>query len=209
MEELRDNVDTLLVINNDKLIEVFGDLTLSQAFGKANEVLNTATKGIAEVISQTLMVNIDLNDAKRVLKNSGTAVMGQAYAAGENRAIEAVEAALDSPLLNDNNIKGAQQVLLKIVTGSGEQEIRMTELFSIKKHIQDAAGCDVNIIEGIGVEDGLLDQISVTVIATGFEVKDGFGPRKPEPPKVYDLDGDDSNLDVVVEESTTEDKPNC
>ena len=206
LEELRDNVDTLLVINNDKLIEVFGDLTLSQAFGKANEVLNTATKGIAEVISQTLMVNIDLNDAKRVLKNSGTAVMGQAYAAGENRAIEAVEAALDSPLLNDNNIKGAQQVLLKIVTGSGEQEIRMTELFSIKKHIQDAAGCDVNIIEGIGVEDGLSDQISVTVIATGFEVKDGFGPRKPEPPKVYDLDGDDSNLDVVVEESTTEDK---
>ena len=206
LEELRDNVDTLLVINNDKLIEVFGDLTLSQAFGKANEVLNTATKGIAEVISQTLMVNIDLNDAKRVLKNSGTAVMGQAYAAGENRAIEAVEAALDSPLLNDNNIKGAQQVLLKIVTGTGEQEIRMTELFSIKKHIQDAAGCDVNIIEGIGVEDGLSDQISVTVIATGFEVKEGFGPRKPEPPKVYDLDADDSNLDVVVEESTTEDE---
>ena len=96
--------------------------------------------------------------------------------------------------------------VIKNVTGTGEQEIRMTELFSIKKHIQDAAGCDVNIIEGIGVEDGLGDQISVTVIATGFEVKDGFGPRKPEPPKVYDLDGDDSNLDVVVEESTTEDK---
>ena len=207
LEELRDNVDTLLVINNDKLIEVFGDLTLSQAFGKANEVLNTATKGIAEVISQTLMVNIDLNDAKRVLKNSGTAVMGQAYAAGENRAIEAVEAALDSPLLNDSNIKGAQQVLLKIVTGTGEQEIRMTELFSIKKHIQDVAGCDVNIIEGIGVEDGLGDQISVTVIATGFEVKEGFGPRKPEPPKVYDLDGDDSNVDLVVEDSITEDEP--
>lgn len=207
LEELRDNVDTLLVINNDKLIEVFGDLTLSQAFGKANEVLNTATKGIAEVISQTLMVNIDLNDAKRVLKNSGTAVMGQAYAAGENRAIDAVEAALDSPLLNDNNIKGAQQVLLKIVTGTGDQEIRMTELFSIKKHIQDAAGCDVNIIEGIGVEDDLGDQISVTVIATGFEVKEGFGPRKPEPPKVYDLDSDDSNEDVVLEDSTTENEP--
>jgi len=206
LEELRDNVDTLLVINNDKLIEVFGDLTLSQAFGKANEVLNTATKGIAEVISQTLMVNIDLNDAKRVLKNSGTAVMGQAYAAGENRAIEAVEAALDSPLLNDNNIKGAQQVLLKIVTGTGDQEIRMTELFAIKKHIQDAAGCDVNIIEGIGVEDSLGDKISVTVIATGFEVKEGFGPRKPEPPKVYDLDADDSNIDEVVENSTTEDE---
>lgn len=207
LEELRDNVDTLLVINNDKLIEVFGDLTLSQAFGKANEVLNTATKGIAEVISQTLMVNIDLNDAKRVLKNSGTAVMGQAYAAGENRAIEAVEAALDSPLLNDNNIKGAQQVLLKIVTGTGDQEIRMTELFSIKKHIQDAAGCDVNIIEGIGVEDVLGDQISVTVIATGFEVKEGFGPRKPELPKVFTLDGDDSDVDLVLEDTTKENQP--
>ena len=202
LEELRDNVDTLLVINNDKLIEVFGDLTLSQAFGKANEVLNTATKGIAEVISQTLMVNIDLNDAKRVLKNSGTAVMGQAYASGENRAIEAVEAALDSPLLNDNNIKGAQQVLLKIVTGTEEQEIRMTELFSIKKHIQDAAGCDVNIIEGIGIEDGLGDQISVTVIATGFEVKEGFISRKPESPKVYDLD-DDSVVDSELQDITT------
>ena len=203
LEELRDNVDTLLVINNDKLIEVFGDLTLSQAFAKANEVLNTATKGIAEVISQTLMVNIDLNDAKRVLKNSGTAVMGQAYASGENRAIEAVEAALDSPLLNDNNIKGAQQVLLKIVTGTGEQEIRMTELFSIKKHIQDAAGCDVNIIEGIGLEDSLEDQISVTVIATGFEVKEGFGLRKPEPPKVYDLDTD--NVSQVLTEEIEKD----
>jgi cell division protein FtsZ len=200
LQELRDNVDTLLVINNDKLIEVFGDLTLSQAFGKANEVLNTATKGIAEVISQTLMVNIDLNDAKRVLKNSGTAVMGQAYANGENRAIDAVSAALDSPLLNDNNIKGAQQVLLKIVTGTGEQEIRMTELFSIKKHIQDAAGCDVNIIEGIGVEEGLGDSISVTVIATGFEVKDGFGPREPEAPKVYDLELDDKTAEAVVEQ---------
>lgn len=205
LEELRDNVDTLLVINNDKLIEVFGDLTLSQAFGKANEVLNTATKGIAEVISQTLMVNIDLNDAKRVLKNSGTAVMGQAYASGENRAIEAVEAALDSPLLNDNNIKGAQQVLLKIVTGAEEQEIRMTELFNIKKHIQDAAGCDVNIIEGIGIEDGLGDEISVTVIATGFEVKEGFTSRKPEPPKVYDLD-DDSGVDSELQDITSKDE---
>lgn len=205
LEELRDNVDTLLVINNDKLIEVFGDLTLSQAFGKANEVLNTATKGIAEVISQTLMVNIDLNDAKRVLKNSGTAVMGQAYASGDNRAIDAVEAALDSPLLNDNNIKGAQQVLLKIVTGTGEQEIRMTELFSIKKHIQDAAGCDVNIIEGIGVEEGLGDSISVTVVATGFEVKDRFGPQKPEPPKVYVLDDDiKEELEATTEAGSEE-----
>jgi cell division protein FtsZ len=208
LEELREQVDTLLVINNDRLIEVYGDLTLSQAFAKANEVLNTATKGIAEVISQTLMVNIDLNDAKRVLQNSGSAVMGQAYASGENRAIEAIEAALDSPLLHDNNIKGAQQVLLKIVTGSGEKEIRMTELFSIKKHIQDVAGSDVNIIEGIGVEDGLNDEISVTVIATGFKVNKNLGPAKPITPKIYNLDKDDQAVeDEIVSQDTVEQEP--
>jgi cell division protein FtsZ len=208
LEELREQVDTLLVINNDRLIEVYGDLTLSQAFAKANEVLNTATKGIAEVISQTLMVNIDLNYSKRVLQNIGSAVMGQAYASGENRAIEAIEAALDSPLLHDNNIKGAQQVLLKIVTGSGEKEIRMTELFSIKKHIQDVAGSDVNIIEGIGVEDGLNDEISVTVIATGFKVNKNLGPAKPITPKIYNLDKDDQAVeDEVVSQDTVEQEP--
>ena len=199
LEELRDHVDTLLVINNDRLIEVYGDLTLSQAFAKANEVLNTATKGIAEVISQTLMVNIDLNDAKRVLKDSGSAVMGQAYASGENRALDAIEAALDSPLLHDNNIKGAQQVLLKIVTGSGEKEIRMTELFSIKKHIQDVAGSNVNIIEGIGVEDSMDDEISVTVIATGFNINKNIGPAKPITPKIYELEKDEQFNDAIDE----------
>ena len=199
LEELREHVDTLLVINNDRLIEVYGDLTLSQAFAKANEVLNTATKGIAEVISQTLMVNIDLNDAKRVLKDSGSAVMGQAYASGENRALDAIEAALDSPLLHDNNIKGAQQVLLKIVTGSGEKEIRMTELFSIKKHIQDVAGSNVNIIEGIGVEDCMDDEISVTVIATGFNINKNIGPKKPIKPKIYELEKDEQFNDVIEE----------
>ena len=199
LEELREHVDTLLVINNDRLIEVYGDLTLSQAFAKANEVLNTATKGIAEVISQTLMVNIDLNDAKRVLKDSGSAVMGQAYASGENRALDAIEAALDSPLLHDNNIKGAQQVLLKIVTGSGEKEIRMTELFSIKKHIQDVAGSNVNIIEGIGVEDCMDDEISVTVIATGFNVNKNIGPAKPITPKIYELEKDEQFNDAIDE----------
>ena len=169
--ELRKNVDTLLIINNDKLIQVYGDLTLSQAFARANEVLNTATKGIAEVISQHLLVNIDLNDARRVLQNSGTAVMGQAESSGENRAIEAVEGALDSPLLNDNDIFGAEQVLLKIVTGSGDDEIKMSELNKIKSKIQEAAGNDVNIIEGIGIDEELKSSISVTVIATGFEQK--------------------------------------
>jgi len=182
INELRKYVDTLLVINNEKLIEVYGDLTFTAAFAKANEVLNTATKGIAEVISQHLLVNIDLNDARKVLENSGTAVMGQAQVEGENRAIEAVIGALDSPLLNDNDITGAKQVLLKIVTGDGDGEIKMSELSKIKNKIQEAAGMNVNIIEGIGIDSSLGMAISVTVIATGFEEK-----RKPQPPVTLPL----------------------
>ena len=187
LEELKKFVDTLLIINNDKLIEIYGDLTLTQAFGKANEVLNTATKGIAEVISQHLQVNIDLNDARKVLENSGTAVMGQAKATGENRAIEAVNDALDSPLLNDNDITGAEQVLLKIVSGVGEDEIKMSELSKIKNKIQQAAGRDVNIIEGIGFDEDLGSAVSVTVIATGFETKK---VNEPVTIKLEDTDHD-------------------
>jgi len=193
LAELKKYVDTLLIINNDKLIEVYGDLTFTQAFGKANEVLNTATKGIAEVISQHLLVNIDLNDARKVLENSGTAVMGQAIAEGENRAIEAVMGALDSPLLNDNDITGAQQVLLKIVTGNGDDEIKMSELFKIKNKIQEAAGRNVNIIEGIGIDPELGAAVSVTVVATGFEEK-----RKPKGTTIVGLDEEQEKEGVQV-----------
>ena len=196
LAELKKYVDTLLIINNDKLIEVYGDLTFTQAFGKANEVLNTATKGIAEVISQHLLVNIDLNDARKVLENSGTAVMGQAIAEGENRAIEAVMGALDSPLLNDNDITGAQQVLLKIVTGTGDDEIKMSELFKIKNKIQEAAGRNVNIIEGIGIDPELGAAVSVTVVATGFEEK-----RKPKGTTIVGLDEEDVKVNDKIESS--------
>ena len=196
LAELKKYVDTLLIINNDKLIEVYGDLTFTQAFGKANEVLNTATKGIAEVISQHLLVNIDLNDARKVLENSGTAVMGQAIAEGENRAIEAVMGALDSPLLNDNDITGAQQVLLKIVTGTGDDEIKMSELFKIKNKIQEAAGRNVNIIEGIGIDPELGAAVSVTVVATGFEEK-----RKPKGTTIVGLDEEDVKVNEKIESS--------
>ena len=199
--ELKKYVDTLLVINNEKLIEVYGDLTFTQAFGKANEVLNTATKGIAEVISQHLMVNIDLNDARRVLENSGTAVMGQAEAEGENRAIEAVKEALDSPLLNDNDITGAQQVLLKIVTGAGDDEIKMSELANIKNAIQKAAGTNVNIIEGIGIDADLGSKVSVTVIATGFEER-----RKPKGERKVTL-GEDCLDSITSEENEVVSEP--
>ena len=198
LEELKKYVDTLLVINNDKLIEIYGDLTFTQAFGKANEVLNTATKGIAEVISQHLRVNIDLNDARKVLENSGTALMGQAIASGENRAIEAVTEALDSPLLNDNDITGAEQVLLKIVSGEGDDEIRISELEIIKNQIQKAAGRDVNIIEGIGNDSSLEGGVSITVIATGFETKKVNEPVTIKLEDTDDIGNSDSNdLEII------------
>ena len=200
LEELKKYVDTLLIINNDKLIEIYGDLTLTQAFGKANEVLNTATKGIAEVISQHLQVNIDLNDARKVLENSGTAVMGQAQSTGENRAIEAVNDALDSPLLNDNDITGAEQVLLKIVSGVGEDEIKMSELSKIKNKIQQAAGRDVNIIEGIGFDEKLGSAVSVTVIATGFETK------KVNEPVTIKLEDSDIEIEDEIENTESQQK---
>ena len=208
ISELKKYVDTLLVINNEKLIEVYGDLTFTEAFGKANEVLNTATKGIAEVISQHLLVNIDLNDARKVLENSGTAVMGQSKAEGENRAIEAVTQALDSPLLNDNDITGAQQVLLKIVTGDGDSEIRMSELAKIKNKIQESAGSNVNIIEGIGIDSELGASVSVTVIATGFKQK-----RKPKGTTIVDLEdkgiSKELSLDMMNDDSKIINDSNC
>ena len=147
------------------------------------------------------MVNIDLNDARKVLENSGTAVMGQAKVEGDNRAIEAVVQALDSPLLNDNDITGAKQVLLKIVTGDGEGEIKMSELAKIKNKIQQAAGTNVNIIEGIGIDPDLGMSISVTVIATGFEEK-----RKPKGKRIIELEQDYKKMDSSAVEQAEEQK---
>ena len=195
LEELRKHVDTLLVINNQKLLEVHGDLTLSKAFSKANEVLNIATKGIAEVITQHLTVNIDLSDARLVLQKSGTAIMGQAEAEGENRAVEAVKNALDSPLLNDNDIFGSKHVLLKIVTGDSEEdEISMNELKLITDTIQKQAGNNVNIINGVGTDSELGSKLSVTVIATGFEATE-------EQKEVVVGIGEDETLDTISSET--------
>ena len=196
IKEMRDSVDTLLIINNEKLRDMYGNLTIRNAYAQADQVLASAAKGIAEVISQHLLVNIDLNDARKVLENSGTAVMGQAIAEGENRAIEAVMGALDSPLLNDNDITGAQQVLLKIVTGNGDDEIKMSELFKIKNKIQEAAGRNVNIIEGIGIDPELGAAVSVTVVATGFEEK-----RKPKGTTIVGLDEEDVKVNDKIESS--------
>ncbi|MEM8507490.1 MAG: cell division protein FtsZ [Bacteroidota bacterium] len=166
IERLRANVDSLIVINNNKLREVYGNLGFKAGFSKADEVLATAARGIAEVITHHYTQNIDLRDAKTVLSDSGTAIMGSATASGSGRANEAIMKALDSPLLNDNKITGAKNVLLLIVSGS--QEITIDEIGEINDHIQIEAGHGANIIMGVGEDDSLGDAIAVTVIATGF-----------------------------------------
>ena len=168
IENLRSNVDSLIVINNNKLREVYGNLGFKAGFSKADEVLATAARGIAEVITHHYTQNIDLRDAKTVLYNSGTAIMGSAVASGSTRAQEAIMKALDSPLLNDNKITGAKNVLLLIVSGS--QEITIDEIGEINDHIQIEAGHNANIIMGVGEDDNLGDAIAVTVIATGFNM---------------------------------------
>ena len=168
LDKLRKNVDALIVVNNNKLREVYGNLGVKQGFSKADEVLATAAKGIAEVITHHYTQNIDLKDAKTVLSKSGNAIMGSAASSGEKRAIKAVSNALDSPLLNDNSIKGAKNVLLLILSGSSE--VTIDEIGLINDYIQETAGNNVNIIMGIGEDQSMTDEISVTVIATGFDI---------------------------------------
>ncbi|MCP9201465.1 cell division protein FtsZ [Gramella sp. GC03-9] len=169
VERLRKHVDSLIVINNNKLREVYGNLGFKAGFSKADEVLATASRGIAEVITHHYTQNIDLRDAKTVLSNSGTAIMGSAQASGANRATDAIMKALDSPLLNDNKITGAKNVLLLIV--SGNEEITIDEIGEINDHIQAEAGHSANIIMGVGEDEALEDAIAVTIIATGFDVE--------------------------------------
>ena len=168
IDQLRQNVDSLIVINNNKLREVYGNLGFKAGFSKADEVLSTASKGIAEVITHHYKQNIDLHDAKTVLSNSGTAIMGSAKEEGTDRAKTAIIKALDSPLLNDNKITGAKNVLLLIV--SGTNEVTLDEIGEINDYIQDEAGYDANIIMGVGEDEELGEAIAVTIVATGFAV---------------------------------------
>lgn len=204
LEKLRDNVDSLIVINNDKLRHQFGNLGFKQGFAKADEVLTNAAKGLAEVITGYFDVNIDFRDAKSVLANSGTALISTGLASGEGKAEEAVKKALDSPLLNDNKITGAKNVLLLIRSGS--EEVTMDEIGVIMDHIQKEAGNTADIIFGVGTDEELGDAVSVLVIATGFNkenrIKDGYSEKIK-----YTLD--DSRPDPFtstkkeVEEATT------
>lgn len=182
VERLRKQVDSLIVINNNKLREVYGNLGFKAGFSKADEVLATASRGIAEVITHHYTQNIDLKDAKTVLANSGTAIMGSAVANGDNRAKEAIISALDSPLLNDNKITGAKNVLLLIV--SGTSEITIDEIGEINDHIQTEAGFNANIIMGVGEDESLGDAVAVTIIATGFNVEQQNGIVNTESKKI-------------------------
>jgi cell division protein FtsZ len=192
IETLREHVDSLVVINNNKLRDVYGNLGFKAGFSKADEVLSTASKGIAEVITHHYTQNIDLRDAKTVLSNSGTAIMGSATSSGSNRAQEAIMKALDSPLLNDNKITGAKNVLLLIV--SGNEEITIDEIGEINDHIQEQAGHGANIIMGVGDDSLLEDSISVTIIATGFNIDQQDEISNTEAKKVIHTLEDDNNL---------------
>lgn len=206
IEKLKDHVDSIIVINNNKLREVYGNLGFKTGFNKADEVLATAAKGIAEVITHHYNVNIDLRDARTVLKDSGTAIMGSSKAKGSNRAINAVQGALDSPLLNDNHIQGALHVLLLIVSGNREHEITFDEIGEINDYIQSQAGKQVDIIMGIGEDEKLEDAVQVTIIATGFNASNPVGLIKPIEQEViiHDLDGSphNSNTSINIENDT-------
>lgn len=186
LEEMRKNVDTLLVINNERLREMYGNLSLGNAFSQADDVVSTAAKGIAEVISVTGSINVDFNDVNTVLKDSGVAIMGSAVAEGENRAIEAVQRALTSPLLNDNNIEGAQYVLLNITYG--DKEVLMDEIADITDYIQDEAGSTADVIWGHAYDASLGESICVTLIATGFNSSPVTGFEKAPERNVRRLD---------------------
>jgi cell division protein FtsZ len=177
VRQLKDHVDALLIIHNDRLREIYGDQKLSVAFGNADNVLATAAKGIAEIITVHGYVNVDFADVKTVMENSGVAIMGTGIAEGEDRAHEAIRKALISPLLNSNNLRGAKNILLNI--NSGSQEILMDEITEIMEFIQRGTGLETDIIWGNGYDDTLGDSISVTIVATGLKSETGLGNLEP------------------------------
>ena len=201
IEKLRQYVDSLVVINNNKLREVYGNLGFKAGFSKADEVLSTAARGIAEVITHHYTQNIDLKDAKTVLSNSGTAIMGSAKASGVNRSEEAISKALDSPLLNDNKITGAKNVLLLIV--SGTEEITIDEIGEINDYIQSQAKSNVNIIMGVGEDESLGEAVAVTVIATGFNKDQQHEISNTEAKKIIHTLADDQEATFDFSEKNT------
>ena len=180
IRQLKDHVDTLLVISNDKLRHQFGNLKMKEAFAKADNVLATAAKCITDVINSTGQINVDFADVCTVMKNGGVAILGSAAAAGENRAQDAIEQALASPLLNDNDIQGARWILININSAEGDHEFTMDEVEIIQQYLLSHAGEDTDVILGLGYDNSLEDKIGITLIATGFDHKDPF-PKESKP----------------------------
>ncbi len=207
IENMRQVVDSLIIINNNKLREVFGNLTYHEAFSKSDEILARAASSISEVITHNYKVNVDFRDVRTVLENSGTAIMGSAVASGENRAKEVIEMALDSPLLNDNNIKGAKNVLLLIV--SGKSDFTLDEMNEINDFVQAEAGNTADIILGIGRDERLEEEIGVTIVATGFpnDQQDMIANTKPDRKIHYITKEEEVITDVPTEiKSNTEEE---
>jgi len=203
--ELKDHVDALLVINNEKLREIYGNQPVSTAFAKADDILTTAVKGIAEIITVTGYINVDFADVETVMKNSGVSIMGMGKASGENRAIKAIEDALSSPLLNSNDVTGANSILINISSGTGEHEITMDELGEITDYMYDAASDDALIIRGLSKDENLNEEICVTVIATGFESNSIFQPYKPKKPSKVELFSNNTSIPNRIIPETGED----
>lgn len=202
LEGMRNSVDTLLVINNDRLREMFGNLSLGNAFAQADNVLTAAAKGIAEVISVTGIINVDFNDVNTVMKDSGVAIMGSAKASGDNRAIKAVQEALASPLLNDNDIVGANYVLLNITYGN--EEVLMDEISEITDYIQEEAGSTAELIWGHGFDESIGDDLSVTLVATGFKTSPVTGFEKEPQKKKHTLEDQSRQVTQKVEKPAQE-----
>ena len=204
--EMKKHVDALLIINNEKLRDMYGDLKLSNAFAKADDVLATAAKGIAEIITVHGYINVDFADVETVMKNSGVAIMGSASAEGDNRAIDAIKAALDSPLLNNYDISGVQNILLNIT--SGKEEITMDEVGQITDYVQHVVGSNASIIWGTGIDEKLGNKVNVTIIATGFGYEynsdDDTNPGKKKEVIRITLDGFEDETPTVPENTKQE-----
>lgn len=214
LEELKKHVDTIIVISNDKLREIHGNLALSEAFSKADDILTVAAKGIAEIITVPGYINVDFEDVNTVMRGSGLAIMGTSIVEGENRARRSVEEALNCPLLEDNDISGAQHILLNIT--SGNKEVTMDEIFEITEYVQEEAGNETDLIWGNCYDESLGDKICVTIIATGFERRDKKPvQQKPAPQKmtvpvtenIYDKYEPTISEIVAEEEPVTDEKP--
>ncbi|MBN1388474.1 MAG: cell division protein FtsZ [Bacteroidales bacterium] len=197
--ELKDHVDSLLVIDNEKLREIYGNQGVSSAFAKADDVLAIAVKGIAEIITVTGYINVDFSDVETVMKDSGVALMGMGEAAGENRAVRAIENALASPLLNSNDITGAKSILINISSGTGDHELTMDELGEITDYMYETASDDALIIRGISQDESLGENISVIVIATGFEPNSIFHPYRQKPRQVEVLSNKNVETPVAAQ----------